>query len=471
MRVLDGLTIGSHLSNSALTIISGFIVYPASCAKDVGILSVFSMAGLLCLVAGVMSIILYGFYEFGSQSWADPLTASTNYNNDKNLVLWPITLTDATSYVGVATFCFGLCSLAFPVEESMTHRKQFGTAVLWSLIFVWSVYFLLGDLGALLYAQDPTGIKQNILSNLPEMSTAASVVKLSMAGFCLLTFPLTCVVPAEMIERSILHLYNKATGNKPDSARPAKSLLSAAMTTQTNYQSVHTVKISDEENLLAIGNSSSGKGGSSSGGSSSGESGVSTLQTASSYQIETVTEEPSVLLRCVNRLAIVVISTVVAICIPCFGVVVSLIGCFTVTILSFILPAYLHLQLVTRPQLQLEAEQRQEMEMLISEGDAMHPRLVELSTVKTRTTKEIKVQSDGTLDVTETVDRGRARTMSNSVLPALQMDGYRSILHISNSSQYYVDIALVAVGVLLCIVATTMTSLDAWSKLQAGALC
>ena len=35
--------------------------------------------------------------------------------------------------------------------------------------------------------------------------------------------------------------------------------------------------------------------------------------------------------------------------IPCFGLIVSLLGCFTVTILSFVIPPYVSLKMITGP--------------------------------------------------------------------------------------------------------------------------
>ena len=101
---------------------------------------------------------------------------------DNQLNLWPTSLSDTTSFLGVTIFCFDICSLAFPVEESMRHKHQFGRAVVWSLVFVWFVYVLLGDMGALLYVQSESGIRDNILSNLPVDSFVALVVRLAMTA-------------------------------------------------------------------------------------------------------------------------------------------------------------------------------------------------------------------------------------------------------------------------------------------------
>eukprot|EP01035_Chromulina_nebulosa_P020161 gene20161-26174_t len=129
------------------------------------------------------------------------------------LLFSPLVIGLIAFWNGVSIFCFGTCTLAFPVEETMKNKNEFNKAVLWSL-------------------------------NLPTNSFIATLLRITMASVCLLGYPIVFNPPANMIE---------------------------------TYCTV-----------------------------------------CSSF-------------------------------IPCFGVVVSLLGCFTVTILSFILPPLLHLQIVSKP--------------------------------------------------------------------------------------------------------------------------
>lgn len=169
----------ANFSTSTLTIVFGLLALPLCCVPNIGVLGVFSLVGLVCLIVSVVAIICYGVLLYGPAVAADPLG---NTSAAVPLSLFPESLGNMSSFVGVATFCFGLCSLAFPVEESMRDKRQFGQAVVCSLAFVWAVYTLFGDLGALLYAQDARGIKDNILSNLPTDSFIALLVRLAMTG-------------------------------------------------------------------------------------------------------------------------------------------------------------------------------------------------------------------------------------------------------------------------------------------------
>lgn len=160
-----------------LTVAFGILALPLCCVPDVGVLAVFSLVGLICLVTSVIAIVVYGVELYGSEVHLASISTDSLAPP-----LWPQTLAGTASFVGVATFCFGICSCAFPIEESMADKTQFGTAVVWSLAFVWVVYVLFGDLGALLYAHDPAGVKDNILANLPTDSFVALLVRLTMTG-------------------------------------------------------------------------------------------------------------------------------------------------------------------------------------------------------------------------------------------------------------------------------------------------
>lgn len=172
----------SFLSYNTLALISGIIVLPLSCIKDINILSYFSFIGLVCLVCATIAIMFFGFTMYGNNMMNNPLEYNNNKYGYNTLPLFPQDIGSLTSFLGVSVFCFGLCSLAFPVEESMKKKGEFNTAVMFSIVFVWTVYAIVGDLGALLYAHDPSGIKDNILQNLPTDSIVASVVRFCMAG-------------------------------------------------------------------------------------------------------------------------------------------------------------------------------------------------------------------------------------------------------------------------------------------------
>lgn len=168
------------LSNTTLTVISGIVVYPVSCFRDLESISNLSLVGMVCLVAGVVAILAHGLQSFGNVT----VSVITGHNvvDGVDIPLWPTSLQDTIAFLGVTIFCFDICSLAFPVAESMQNKNEFGKAVIWSLTVVWAIYVFLGDLGAILYVHDTNkGISENILSNLPVHSTISLLVRWAMA--------------------------------------------------------------------------------------------------------------------------------------------------------------------------------------------------------------------------------------------------------------------------------------------------
>lgn len=336
---------GNIFTKTTLTIISGIIVLPFSIAKDPGYLSFFSLFGLICLMIGVFSILFFGLWSYGNITLKDPFHSIIN-NANENLSFFPDSISDATIFIGVATFCFGMASLAFPIEESMEHKEQFQTAVLWSLIFVWSVYVAIGDLASILYLHDPQGISDNILTNLPEDSIAASLVRLSMALVCVLTFPLTFLAPAQIIEFA----------------------LQRWISSRSSYQRI--------------------------------------------YDGEPDIPETSLFMRIGIRIGLIVLCTFFASAVPCFGMVISLLGCFTVVILSFILPPLFHLFIITVPKLNKQKSAISQQSLSYMEDDE----------------KVIK-------------------------------------------RNYYIGVAHTLAGIVLSLIATSVTAFDVWSKLSSGAGC
>jgi hypothetical protein len=171
---LVGSIPGVTWSHKFLTILCALIIYPVCLAKDVGVLSSFSLAGLVCIVAGILVILQNGVSTYGND-------VLNNKPAVEPLLTWPGQMSDMTTYLGISFFCFGLCSLVFPVEESMRDKREFGKALTWALVFCWVLYIFVGDIIASIYVHDPNGLKENILGNLPPSSYAATSVKIAMA--------------------------------------------------------------------------------------------------------------------------------------------------------------------------------------------------------------------------------------------------------------------------------------------------
>eukprot|EP00428_Durinskia_dybowskii_P061330 CAMPEP_0170369330 /NCGR_PEP_ID=MMETSP0117_2-20130122/7925_1 /TAXON_ID=400756 /ORGANISM="Durinskia baltica, Strain CSIRO CS-38" /LENGTH=320 /DNA_ID=CAMNT_0010624041 /DNA_START=816 /DNA_END=1778 /DNA_ORIENTATION=+ len=187
----------------------------------------------------------------------------------------------------------------------MKNKEEFGIAAIGALTFVWLLYSLFGDLGAILYSFDESGgISENILTNLPVSSFTSLMVRWAMACVGLLTYPITLAPAAEMVEHYCTTQFFSITSF----LYPSRIGYSAIVRSQPQTRSTTT----DNNHTNYFGAS----------------------------------QETGFLLRCANRFSLVACTTFIAASLPCFGTVISLLGGFTIAILDFILPPLLHIQIV-----------------------------------------------------------------------------------------------------------------------------
>lgn len=306
---------GIPFSAGQLTAFSILVVYPMSCSTDVSKLTSFSLLGLVCLIGGVISIVCFGIYLFGQ----DVMLAESI-----DLPLFPENAVDFSTFLGIVTFGFGLPSLAFPVEESMARPSEFYVAARWAVIFVWIVYFCMADGVSILFVHDDRGIASNILKNLPVDSFLGNAVRIAMAFVCLLTFPLTFIPPAQLAEQALVQYLDRIAGHP------------YARNMQYNgWLSFFSVSPMDDGGLTD---------------DSTPSNYMSTSNSSDDIRNEELLRPtPTPFLVYIIRLVLVLLCAYSSLTVPCFGLVVSLLGCFTVSVLSFILPPYLSLILISRP--------------------------------------------------------------------------------------------------------------------------
>lgn len=144
---------------------------------------------------------------------------------------------------------------------------------------------------AVLYRCDPMGLQQDCLANLPKASVAADVVRLCYAVVCVTSYPL-CLAPlADMTERAFFKCEEAHSNSFSAAALLPSCCANDALQRRTSSVAALVVPTRS----LAV------------------------------------------------RLALIATGTAVAIVAPDFGLIVSIIGSFSVSLLSFVLPSAMHL--------------------------------------------------------------------------------------------------------------------------------
>lgn len=332
--------IGVTWSSFKLALLSAALVYPSSTLTDISKLTFISFSGLVVLVLAVCALVVFGINDFGDAVARDPFSSLKIFPNDGD---------GFASAVGIAVFGFGLPSLAFPIEESMKVPDDFWKASQYAVLFVWIIYTVVGVGVSMLFIHDPRGISSNVLTNLPADSIIAHIVRVLMALVCVSTFPLAFIPPAEMMERMVTN----AIGEN------YQSFCASITRIVGRFRPVEWAAAGDadmsEGGLTLPGLSTSDHGGS----SKRTESSISSMD----FEEDVLTRVPASLMYIV-RAILLLLCEFLASSIPCFGLVISLLGCFTVTILSFVIPPYLSLVLLSKPRWEEETGNSQALFVL-----------------------------------------------------------------------------------------------------------
>jgi proton-coupled amino acid transporter len=360
MTLLKGIP-HMPLESWQLAVLSAIVVYPNACSTDISKLTIVSFAGLVILLLAVCALVVFGIYYFGEDVAIDPWA---------DLTLLPKTTDDFANAVGIAVFGFGLPSLAFPIEESMSQPKDFHKANRIAVAFVWIIYTLVAVGVCLLFVHDPRGISSNVLQNLPAHSFVAHIVRVLMATVCIFTFPLTFIPPAQMLERMAVNIFGRCFCCASSDSMCISFSHALQRATRVLFcccclrgrgrneavegtydhlgMSAHGPRGGEGDRIISttpplVSSKNSGDG---SGSKLAALTAALEMDSEADSPVETIVP-PSV--KYLVRSALLVGCECAASFIPCFGLIVSLLGCFTVTILSFVIPPYLSFVMLSRP--------------------------------------------------------------------------------------------------------------------------
>lgn len=338
-----GAPIWTRFCNTLLCLL---VVLPLSCTKSLSFLSYTSLFGVIALLLSFATIIALGINNTppAATAAAAAAAAATGELPTKWARAFSTDAQGLSRFFGITCFSFGIPPLLFPIQGSMDRPEFLGSAVRLALVSVSAAYILIAEATVMLY---DFAIPPNILSVLPD-SDLATFVRLLMVMVCLLTYPLAIVPLCENVQNAlegprVSRIY------RWDSLQRGSSQYEERETSGFNHRA-SSASLQDQENG---GTDTTAQGASP---LSLLQGGCNGLTHMPRYQqrrsdAESVWSAKRLLLRTGIVFATAVLSTVV----PCFGVVVSLMGAFSVAILSFVLPPLFHLTLFKARLLRTEA--------------------------------------------------------------------------------------------------------------------
>ena len=144
---------------------------------------------------------------------------------------------------------------------------------------------------------------------------------------------------------------------------------------------------------------------------------------------------------------------------------ISLLGCFTISVLSFVLPPLIHINLISIPALQ----------RVLSEGgvggDSSDPRGFGATGRSLFSDDEAADSSSASNDRPRAGFPALDRKLSMSPIKTSLWEDEQTSRVNSARIQYYCDALLVAGGIFVCILGTALTSIDIFHKVAAGGAC
>lgn len=319
------------------TLLCLFIVLPLSCAKSLAFLSYSSVVGLVALLVSFAVILGLGFTHAAAANVDDAAADASSSSTSAWTRAFSTSPEGLSAFFGICAFSFGIPPLVFPIQGSMARPECFRSAVRLALVTVAFLYILLAETIVHLYGDDAKDIPPNILAVLPE-SHLATVVRLLVAVVCLMTYPLAIVPLCESVETFLAgpipqRMYRwESLTSQSDMYEERERPTMLPHSGSAGAMAVTEEKARDGDNDEERQRGQEGEG---------EQLGAAAIAGSPRYQQRQ--SDAWSWRRFFLRSGIVFFTAVCSTVVPCFGVVVSFMGAFSVSILSFVLPPLFHL--------------------------------------------------------------------------------------------------------------------------------
>jgi len=260
-------------------------------------------------------------------------------------------------FFGVVSFSVGIPVIAYQLQESMAEQDKFGRTVDITLSVIGIFFVLIGVFGVALFSQAPEGVQSIIISNLSSTSTLCVGVKIVVSIMLLSSIPLSFVPALNMLD-GVLGLQPSTVGCPPLRPRGRKTERGVTANhvaldeTTTNDYQPHDPYVAYQKRENTNYGTYGGRGyfekDSWGSDTDSEDRYLDRHPDADSYggldhRVEGHNDD-----KCQRygiRICVLAVVTLIAIGVPCFTTVMSLLGCVTIGTLSFILPPVFYLRM------------------------------------------------------------------------------------------------------------------------------
>mmetsp|Transcript_36346 Transcript_36346/g.102404 ORF Transcript_36346/g.102404 Transcript_36346/m.102404 type:complete len:463 (+) Transcript_36346:53-1441(+) len=190
-------------------------------------------------------------------------------------------------FVGIAAFSNSVVIVSGPMYQVMEKKSDINIVLFTSNAILNCIYFFMGYIGFILFDNDSSGIPSNILLILPPSSWGSYLVQSLFVFIVILSLPVPTYLLSDMLNYTLLHTLRSSSFFDESRASPLSLRFKEAVLSHSRLT----------------------------------KSAIITLS--------------------------VICATLIAVAVPSFGNVIGILGCVTISLISYVLPSIYHLRLLS----------------------------------------------------------------------------------------------------------------------------
>ena len=353
-----------QLSQQVYVLLCALALLPFVCVRDLARLGGVSAVGVLAYVMSLVLIFAAGWlqnsFQLAQELWlpaSAPASAALPPSASSSTSTAWILGGRLASGFGVVSFSLGVPILAFQLQESMVRPRKFLRTLDRTLALVCAAYIAIGVIGVAVFAEvlaQPAsedsagatvaavaaGVQPMLLNNLPLSSWEGLTARLLVCLVLLLTSPLTLVPALDLLEMLVC-------GREEDEIAATAAAAATAAGGGGGGGSRETAPLIHPPIPRVYG-------------AERAFFATPSPPPVTAASLRGSLSTSSAVRRLLLRLLVLLLVEAVTLLLPCFTLLMSLIGCVTLNLLCFILPPIFTLRMrsITEAKLQVPVRER-----------------------------------------------------------------------------------------------------------------
>lgn len=168
------------------------VIMPFACISEYQSVAKFSAFGLFLIIGVFVVVVNYGIHTNGLHGFNQITTDN----------LWPKSLSSFSNWFGAVVFSYGIVPFTFNLQESMADPAQMPRATKMACTAVFIIYFIIGDIVAIIFLPSNHNFGGDVLSVLPN-TWISTFIRLAMTSVMVTSIPLILIPTGDLLLRKI----------------------------------------------------------------------------------------------------------------------------------------------------------------------------------------------------------------------------------------------------------------------------